>query len=376
MAETKETVAKKEAKKAPAEVKEHAAKPAHAHDAKEKAAPAHAEHKEKPSAEAKRPEERKAEGKKAEEKKAGEKKVEEGKPAEGKPEHAKGEKHEAKEHAEKPKKREEKHPAWTGPTSSVKVNVYSLDGKAKGKIALPRAFDTPLRSDLIQAAVTRSRANRRQIYGPNPRSGQRHSVEQWGKGHGVARVQRVKGERRGAQSPNNMGGRRAHPPTLNKIWDRKMNAKERRLARMSALSAMKDAALVKARGHRFLEELTLPVVVEEDFERMQDEVKEGYTGSMIETLGKLGVYVDVERATEGTHERAGKGKLRGRRFRTPTSLLIVVSDVESVRPFVRNLPGVEVVSPGLLSIERLAPGGTPGRLTLISVQALESMMGW
>ena len=373
MAETKETSAKKEAKKAPVEPKEHAAKPAHtaAHEAKEKAAaPAHAEHKERPDA--KKPEE----GKKGEERKGEEKKEGENKGEGEKPEHAKAEKPEAKEDVERPKKKAEKRPAWTGPTSSVKVNVYSLAGKAKGKISLPRAFDTPLRSDLIQAAVNRSRANRRQIYGPNPRSGQRHSVEQWGKGHGVARVMRVKGERRGAQSPNNMGGRRAHPPTLNKVWERKMNAKERRLARMSALSAVKDAALVKARGHRFLEGLTLPVVVEEDFERMQEEVKEGYTSSMIETLGKLGVYGDIERATDGTHERAGKGKLRGRRFRTPTSLLIVVSDVESVRPFVRNLPGVEVVTPGLLSIERLAPGGTPGRLTLISVQALESMMGW
>ena len=38
MADTKETVAKKEAKKAPTEAKEHAAKPAHAHDEKEKVA--------------------------------------------------------------------------------------------------------------------------------------------------------------------------------------------------------------------------------------------------------------------------------------------------------------------------------------------------
>jgi len=377
MAETKETGAKREAKKAPAEAKEHAAKPAHAHEAKEKAAaPAHAEHKEKAPAEDKKADAKKADAKGAEEAKPEAKKAEEGKAG-----HAEAEKHEEKEGegkkvAEKPKRKEEKRPAWTGPTSSVKVNVYSLAGKAKGKIALPRAFDTPMRSDLISAAVNRSRANRRQIYGPNPRSGQRHSVEQWGKGHGVARVMRVKGERRGAQSPNNMGGRRAHPPTLNKVWERKMNAKERHVARMSALSALKDEGMVKARGHRFIEGLTLPVVVEEDFERMQDDVKEGYTSSMIETLGKLGVYGDVERATEGTHERAGKGKLRGRRFRTPTSLLIVVSDVESVRPFVRNLPGVEVVSPGLLSIERLAPGGMPGRLTIISVQALESMMGW
>jgi len=294
-------------------------------------------------------------------------------------------KEEGKEAAEgaKPKKehkegahREAHKPSWTGPVSTVKVNVYGLDGKAKGKIALPKAFDTQVRSDLIHAAVVRAHSNRRQTYGPNPRSGHRHSVEQWGKGHGVARVQRVKGERRGAQSPNNVGGRRAHPPRLNRDWDRKMNARERRFARLSALSAAKDASMVKARGHRFKEELTLPVVVEEEFERMMDDVEQGYTSSMIGTLEALGLYEDVVRARDGRHERAGHGKLRGRRFRTPTSLLIVVSDVEKVRRFVRNLPGIDVVTPSLLSTERLAPGGQAGRLTVISVQALESMMGW
>jgi len=284
---------------------------------------------------------------------------------------------------EKPKKahKEDAHheahkSSWTGPVSSVKVNVYGLDGKAKGKIALPKAFDTQVRSDLIHSAVVRAHSNRRQAYGPNPRSGHRHSVEQWGKGHGTARVMRVKGERRGAQSPNNVGGRRAHPPRLNRDWDRKMNARERRFARLSALSASKDAAMVKARGHRFKDELTLPVVVEEDFERLMEEVNHGYTSSMIDTLEALGLYEDVARAHDGRHERAGHGKLRGRRFRTPTSLLIVVSDVEKVRRFFRNLPGVDVVTPALLSTERLAPGGQAGRLTVISVQALESMMGW
>ena len=97
---------------------------------------------------------------------------------------------------------------------------------------------------------------------------------------------------------------------------------------------------------------------------------------MIETLENLGLMDDVERASAGRHERAGKGKRRGRRFRTPKSLLIIVEDVERVRRFVRNLPGVEVVSPSQLSVERLAPGGDPGRLTVFSVQALESIMRW
>jgi large subunit ribosomal protein L4e len=273
-------------------------------------------------------------------------------------------------------KKAKKRPAYDGPTSDHKVNVYSLKGKKKGKINLPVAFDNEVRRDLIRNAVTRARANRRQPYGPAPRSGFRHSVEQWGKGRGVARVQRVKGERRGAQSPGTVGGRRAHPPTPEKKWSKKMNTKERHMARMSALSATRDPEMVTARGHQFDEGLTLPVVMEEAFERMSKDADEGFYKAMEEVLDNVGLLDDVIRAEAGRHQRAGRGKTRGRRFRTPTSVLVVVDDIEGMRPFFRNMPGVEVVTPEQLSTERLAPGGDPGRLTMISIQALELMMGW
>jgi len=286
---------------------------------------------------------------------------------------------EAKEEAPKKKAKKkgaEKRPTYEGPTSDIKVNVYTVEGKKKGKINLPKAFDTEIRMDLIRDAVTRARANRRQPYGPSARAGFRHSVEQWGKGRGTARIQRVKGERRGAQSPGTVGGRKAHPPKPEKDWSKKMNAKEKKLARMSALSATAKKEMVLARGHRFDEDLTLPIVMEEDFERLNEELEEGHAKEMIDVLDSLGLYEDVERARDGRHQRAGRGKMRGRRFRTPRSLLVVVDDLEAMRPFFRNLPGVEVVTPEQLSTERLAPGGDPGRLTVISMQALERIMGW
>ncbi len=300
-------------------------------------------------------------------------------PKKAAPKKAAPKKEEAKEEAPKKKakkKAADKKPAYEGPTSDIKVNVYTIEGKKKGKINLPKAFDTELRTDLIRDAVTRARANRRQPYGPAARAGFRHSVEQWGKGRGTARIQRVKGERRGAQSPGTVGGRKAHPPRPEKDWSKKMNTKERRLARMSALSATANKEMVIARGHRFDEELTLPIIMEEDFERLHEEMEEGHAKEMIDVLDSLGLYDDVERARDGRHERAGRGKIRGRRFRTPRSLLVVVDDLDAMRPFFRNLPGVEVVTPEQLSTERLAPGGDPGRLTVISMQALERMMGW
>jgi len=274
------------------------------------------------------------------------------------------------------KKAAKKKPAYDGPTSDIKVNVYSVEGKKKGKINLPKAFDTEIRTDLIHKAVTRSRANRRQPYGPGARAGMHHSVESWGKGRGTARIMRVKGERRGAQSPGTVGGRKAHPPRPEKDWSQKMNRKEKRTARMSALSATAHKDLVEARGHKFNEKLTLPIVMEEDFERLPEDTEESYTQEMLDVLETLGVFDDVERARLGRHQRAGHGKMRGRRFRTPKSLLVVVEDVDIMRPYFRNMPGVEIVTPNTMSTERLAPGGDPGRLTIISMQALEQMMGW
>ena len=290
---------------------------------------------------------------------------------------AKVEKKEEKKTPSKTKKAaKKKKPAFEGPTSDMKVNVYSIEGKKKGKINLPKAFDTEVRTDLIRNAVTRARANRRQPYGPGARAGMHHSVEQWGKGRGVSRVMRVKGERRGAQSPGTVGGRKAHPPKPEKDWSQKMNRKEKHMARMSALSATAVKEMVEARGHQFDEELTLPIVMEEDFERLPEEIEEGYAKEMIDVLESLGIYDDVERSRQGHHQRAGHGKMRGRRFRTPKSILVVVEDVEAMRPFFRNLPGVEIVTPSRMSTERLAPGGDPGRLTIISMQALEQMMEW
>jgi large subunit ribosomal protein L4e len=56
----------------------------------------------------------------------------------------------------------------------------------------------------------------------------------------------------------------------------------------------------------------------------------------------------------------------------PASLLVVTSEPGKGRGF-RNLPGVDVVDVHRLGTEDLAPGGTPGRLTVFSHAALEAL---
>ncbi len=257
-----------------------------------------------------------------------------------------------------------------GKHAPVKLNVYGLDGEIAGEAELPTAFKADYRPDLIRRAVTAMEANARQPYGPKPTAGTRHAVSTWGKGRGVARVQRLKGSSRAAQSPNNVGGRRAHPPKVDKDLGKKINKKEIHQAKMAALHATSVPEIVRGRGHQFDEELTVPVVVKDDFESIKS------TKDAIESLSSIGVYADVARAKNGRKIRPGKGKMRGRKYRSPRGILVIVSDECDGGRSIRNLAGIEVVTPKALNASVLAPGGDPGRLTMITETALAEIGRW
>jgi large subunit ribosomal protein L4e len=268
------------------------------------------------------------------------------------------------------KAKQKKATASHGKHAPGKLNVYSIDGEIAGEARLPTAFMADYRPDLIRRAVTAMEANARQPYAPKPNAGARHSVSTWGKGRGVARVQRLMSSSRAAQSPNNVGGRRAHPPKVDKDLGKKINKKELHLAKMVALHATSVPEIVRGRGHQFDEELTLPVVVKDDFESIKT------TKDAIEALSSIGVYADVERVRNGRKVRAGRGKMRGRRYRSPRGLLVVLSDECDGGRSIRNIPGVEVVTPRALNASVLAPGGDPGRLTMITEAALAEIGRW
>lgn len=248
------------------------------------------------------------------------------------------------------------------------VNVYDASGVAKGKVSLPGIFETAVRPDLIRKAVSAARANRRQKYGASPMAGKRHSTASVGKGKGASRVPRLKQGNAAALAPPNVGGRRAHPPESRKNWEEKINNKERRLAIASALAASADRDLVTGRGHKVGDKVTLPVVVS-DITKLE-KTKDG-----IALLEKIGVGGDLERARLGRHIRAGIGKMRGRRYKTPKSALIVTDELDSARKAFGGIRGVDIVSPRQLSAEHLAPGGDCGRLVIFSETALKSLGG-
>jgi len=85
---------------------------------------------------------------------------------------------------------------------------------------------------------------------------------------------------------------------------------------------------------------------------------------------------DVQRAKDGIHVRAGRGKMRGRRWREPRGPLLIVTKPDEVRRSFGNMAGVEIRHVSQIDTEVLAPGGMTGRLTIFSESALEALRGW
>ena len=253
----------------------------------------------------------------------------------------------------------------------AKTNVYAVNGDVASQVDVPAVFSTPYRPDIIKKAVLAAAANKRQPYGPSKGAGMRHSVSTWGKGRGVARVQRIAAGRMATESPNNVSGRRAHPPVPERNWSLKVNQKERALARKSAIAATGCADCVKARGHQFDDNVTFPIVV-------ADEVQEIKTTAEVSAfLQKIGLGYDLDRAKDGRKIRAGRGKMRNRKYRTPVSVLIVVSGREMpIFESASNLPGVQIEEVSSLSAAILAPGGDAGRLTVYTESAFAKIGEW
>ena len=242
---------------------------------------------------------------------------------------------------------------------------------------LPVQFEERVRPDIIKRAVLSIKSKKRQQYGNDPEAGNRH-VTYWKKRNNAYRGQKGRGQSRtprkimlrrgsqifgrGAESPNTKGGRRAHGPTADKEFDEEINDKERRKAIRSALAASTDEDIVSEK-HAYSGELPL---VEDGLESVEK------TQELKEVLEDLGLEEELERCSE-KKVRAGKGKIRGRKYSRKTGPLVVVAEDEGVFQAGNNLAGVDVSRVDQLNAEKLAPGAQPGRLIVWSEKALEKL---
>jgi large subunit ribosomal protein L4e len=233
-------------------------------------------------------------------------------------------------------------------------------------------LQAPIRPDVVHFVHTNVSKNKRQPYCVNKYAGKMPSAASWGTGRAVSRIPRVQGggtHRSGQGAFGNMcrGGRMFSPTKQWRRWHRKVNLTQRRYAVASGLAASAVPALVMARGHRIDELNEVPLVLDNSAEKLSK------TRDAVALLKKFGAYDDVEKVIASKTLRAGKGKMRNRRFVQRRGPLVVYDTDNGITRAFRNIPGVELADVKALNLLQLAPGGHLGRFCVWTQGAFEKL---
>ncbi|MDO8508436.1 MAG: 50S ribosomal protein L4 [Nanoarchaeota archaeon] len=255
----------------------------------------------------------------------------------------------------------------------MKAQLYDLKGNKKKEIELPAVFNSKVREDIVMKYYEASKFAERHPYAPNREAGKRHSASgtishrrhMW-KGHygkGISRIPRKTMWRRGtqffwvgAEVASTRGGRRAHPPKIDRRV-RKINKKEFILALNSAFASTANEAFIQKR-YASLSKLNnkFPIIIES--------VSSIKTKDLIALLKSI--FGDISHLALKTKSvRSGKGKLRGRKYKSNAGVLLIKSSTENIK-----MKGIDIKSVKEIKISDLYP---LGRLTIYTEKALEEL---
>ena len=150
-------------------------------------------------------------------------------------------------------------------------------------------------------------------------------------------------------------------------WHVKVNQNQKRYAVVSAIAASALPSLVLARGHRIEQIQEVPLVLASEVESVTK------TKAAVELLKTLAAYPDIAKVSDSRKVRAGKGKLRNRRYRQRRGPLVVYEKDEGIVRAFKNIPGVETSPVDKLNLLQLAPGGHVGRFVIWTAGAIAAL---
>ncbi len=250
----------------------------------------------------------------------------------------------------------------------MKAQLYSQSGEKKAELELPVIFETKIREDIVQKYFEAEKFILRQPYSSYEEAGKRHSASgtishrrhEW-KGHygkGISRAPRKTMYRRGtqffwigAEVSQTRGGRTAHPPKGIYRY-RKINKKEKALALNSGFSSTFNPSFIKQRYSSLSLNLSSAVI-----EKLPVKTKD-----LILALKRI--FPNFQSARKKSI-RSGKGKLRGRKYKSNAGILIIKGNNEKAK-----FSGFDVKSLDEIKMKDLFP---LGRLTLYTQQALDDL---
>jgi len=256
----------------------------------------------------------------------------------------------------------------------MKVQIIDINGKKIKEIST-NLFEEPIREDIISKVIESEKI--KEPYSPYFLAGMdrsasgnvRHTRHSWktDRGRGMSRIPKKSFWRRGTQFswegaivPSTKGGRRAHPPKgFLKI--KKINKKEFKKALLSSLTYVSETNKIKEKYSSLKNKeinVKLPLIVEKKIIELKTK---DFLNSLKKILGDL-YSVSLQKKSI----RAGKGKLRGRKYKKNAGVLFIIGKNEE-----KKIKGVNFVKTNELKVRDLADGGA--RLTIFTEEAIKDL---
>jgi len=132
---------------------------------------------------------------------------------------------------------------------------------------------------------------------------------------------------------------------------------QKRYAVCAALAASALPSMLMARGHKIENIAEVPLVVDDSIQAYAK------TKEALAFLTATKAIDDVNRVNASKHIRAGRGKLRNRRYVARRGPMLVLPDNKGAQAF-RNIFGLDIANVNALNLLHLAPGGHLGRFII------------
>jgi large subunit ribosomal protein L4e len=257
----------------------------------------------------------------------------------------------------------------------AKLQVLDINGN-KAKEITSEIFDGDIRQDVIQKIVEAEKEM--QPYAPFYKAGMQtsasgnvhHNRHVWktDRGKGMSRYPKKrmsdKGERFvwvAAAIPGVRKGRRAHPPKILRA-ELKINQKEMQLGFLSALALISSVEMVKIKydGLKSKEiKVKLPLIVDAKMLSLK-------TAEFFSSLKKIIGEDLFDIAIQESSIRAGRGKMRNRKYKKNAGLLLVTANNESIK-----ISGIDVKKVKDIKIADFASNGA--RLVMFTENSIKDL---
>jgi large subunit ribosomal protein L4e len=239
-----------------------------------------------------------------------------------------------------------------------------------------KIFESPIREDIVAKVLEAKK--KQQPYSPSPVAGKQHSAKGlikhmrhvWrsGYGRGQSRVPRKIFSRKGSQFnweaaevPQAKGGMRAHPPKITQfLRNLKVNKKELKIAFNSSVAATASERYILKKYSRIDKiDKKAPFVISADIAKLK-------TKQLLEELKSiLGNLYSV--AIKEKSIRAGRGKHRGRKYKSTAGMILVIGNDEQFKTKLFDVKKVKE-----LGVIDLANGGL-GRVAVYTEKAIKDL---